>query len=70
METGTCDSCGEDDADDLVALHRLYVTPESWDQEGSVRRDPDVERWCAACRTHYPHELLGADPPADASAGA
>ena len=60
VETGTCDSCGEDDADDLVALHRLYVTPESWDQEGSVRRDPDVERWCAACRTHYPHELLDA----------
>ena len=26
-----------------------------------MRRDPDVERWCAACRCNYPHEPLGAD---------
>lgn len=60
MEHGTCESCGTDDCDDLVALHRLYVTPESWDQEGSVTQVEAVERWCAACRANYPHAPTGA----------
>jgi len=58
VDSGTCDSCGDPGRDDLIALHRLYVTPEAWDTEGNVTRDPDVERWCSACRSHYPHELI------------
>ena len=58
VETGTCDSCGDAERDDLVALHRLYVVPEQWDQQGSVTRVDEVERWCVPCRTHYPHEVL------------
>ncbi|MBI2709858.1 MAG: hypothetical protein HYX34_09200 [Actinobacteria bacterium] len=58
MESGTCDSCG-DERDDLVHVHRHYVTPASWDAAGRVDVDADVERWCLPCRSHYPHEVLG-----------
>lgn len=58
MTDTTCDSCGGP-ADDLVEVHRLYVTPESWDTEGSVTRVEETERWCFPCRTHYPHETVG-----------
>ena len=37
-------------------MHRIYVTPESWETPGSVRRLDEVEHWCFACCTHYPHE--------------
>ncbi len=60
VERGSCDSCGEVDCDDLIALHRLYITPESWDAEGSVTQVEAVERWCAACRANYPHVPVGA----------
>lgn len=63
MDAATCDSCGGDGGEDLVALHRLYVVPESWDQDSSVTRLDEVERWCSACRAHYPHELIVAAPP-------
>jgi hypothetical protein len=59
MEAGVCDSCGAD-ADDLVAVKRHYVTPERWDTPGSVQVVDEVERWCFACRTHYPHEAVEA----------
>jgi hypothetical protein len=55
VETGTCDSCG-DGRDDLVRLHRVYVTPETWDTPGRAVVVDEVERWCFPCRTHYPHE--------------
>ena len=55
MENGDCESCGEVGCDDLVVLHRLYITPEAWDQEGSITQVEEVERWCAACRATYPH---------------
>jgi hypothetical protein len=54
-----CDSCGAPD-DDLVAVHRVYVTPEAWDQEEKVDVVDDVERWCFPCRTMYPHQLVEA----------
>ena len=57
MERGTCESCGAD-ADDLVAVKRHYVTPEAWDTPGKVEVVDEVERWCFACRTHYPHEAV------------
>lgn len=61
VEHGSCDSCGEVECDDLLALHRLYVTPEEWDTEGSVTEVEEVERWCAACRANYPHVPVGAE---------
>jgi len=65
VDTGTCDSCGTEGCDDLAPLNRLYVTPEAWDQEEKVVRVEEVESWCSACRTHYPHQLVG--PAGDAA---
>ena len=59
MEQGVCDSCGAD-VDDLTRVRRHYVTPESWDTPGKVQVVDEVERWCFACRTHYPHESVEA----------
>jgi hypothetical protein len=55
--TGTCESCGRDD-EVLYAVHRIYVTPETWDTPGSHRRLDEIEQWCFACCTHYPHERV------------
>jgi hypothetical protein len=52
-----CDSCG-DVGVEVVAVHRVYVTPEAWDTEGKVEVLDEVERWCFPCRTSYPHEEL------------
>lgn len=52
---GDCDSCGAPD-DELVLVRRIYLTT---DGEGRVigqQVQPDLERWCLACRTLYPHE--------------
>ena len=54
---GRCDSCGSE-AEEVVAVHRVYVTPEAWDTEGKVEVQDEVERWCFPCRTHYPHQEL------------
>jgi hypothetical protein len=63
-----CESCGDTDTE-VVAVRRLYVTPESWDQAGAVRVADD-EWWCFVCRTHYPHqELDGAGQPVDHELG-
>jgi len=43
---------------DVVALHRIYLTPEAWDQEEKVEVLDTVERWCFPCRTSYPHQLI------------
>jgi hypothetical protein len=51
----TCDSCGRDEAE-LRPVHRVYVVPEAWDRPGSEKTLAEVEEWCFACRTHYPHE--------------
>jgi hypothetical protein len=53
----TCESCGADEPN-LQAVHRKYVTPSAWDQEGAERVLDEVEHWCFACLTHYPHELV------------
>ncbi len=52
-----CESCG-DDGVEVVGLHRIYLTPEAWDQEEKVEVLDAVERWCFPCRTSYPHQLL------------
>jgi hypothetical protein len=54
---GTCDSCGAS-ADDLAAVHRVYVTPAAWDTEERVDVLDEVERWCFPCRSQYPHQPL------------
>ena len=51
---GTCDSCGRGD-EAVVEVVRLYVVPETWDQEPSVSEAEGTEWWCFPCRTHYPH---------------
>lgn len=69
VESGTCQSCGQPDCDDLVTLQRIYLRPGRGAGEGEaeVLRTDDIERWCAACRTHYPHQVVseadGAAPP-------
>ena len=50
-----CQSCARDD-DDLAAVHRVYVVPESWDSPGSSSTEDAVELWCFPCRSQYPHE--------------
>ena len=55
MSTETCDSCGRDSTD-LERVHRVYVTPESWDTEEKADVQAEIEVWCFSCRTHYPHE--------------
>jgi len=57
---GPCDSCGRDSTD-LEQVHRVYVTPESWDTEEKAEVQSDVEAWCFPCRTHYPHQEVAAD---------
>jgi hypothetical protein len=54
-EPATCDSCGREETE-LVAVHRVYVVPESWDTPGSEKTLAEVEQWCFSCRTHYPHQ--------------
>jgi hypothetical protein len=51
----TCESCGAEVAG-VEAVHRKYVTPADQDREPAQRVLPDVEHWCFACLTQYPHE--------------
>ena len=50
----SCESCGSEE-DVLHAVRRRYVVPQSWDNEGSDRTLDEIEHWCYACCTHYPH---------------
>ncbi len=59
-DVGSCASCG-DDGVEVVAVHRIYLTPEAWDQEEKVEVLEAVERWCFSCRSHYPHQELTGD---------
>ncbi|HEY3143547.1 MAG TPA: hypothetical protein VGJ86_20595 [Acidimicrobiales bacterium] len=54
-DSQTCTSCGATD-EELVAIRRVYVTPEAWDTEERVDVVDEIERWCFPCRTHYPHQ--------------
>ena len=58
----TCDSCGAPH-DDLHLVRRVYVTPQSWESEASVRVQPELERWCYSCATSYPNEPVPPEPP-------
>ena len=60
VTTGTCDSCGRVD-EDVTEVVRVYVVPESWDQERQVTEAEGTEQWCFPCLTHYPHRVVGAE---------
>lgn len=49
-----CASCGRD-ADDLEPVRRVYLTVRDGRMEAGDPL-PEVERWCAACRSQYPHQ--------------
>ncbi len=51
-----CENCARED-DDLATVHRLYVSPGSWDQPAATTRVEQTELWCFSCRSMYPHEL-------------
>ena len=57
MASHPCDSCGTT-GEGLEAVRRVYVTPDAWDREGRVDVVDDLEHWCAACRSQYPHQPL------------
>jgi hypothetical protein len=64
MKTTRCDSCGRDEPEaDVTEVNRVYVTPAAWDTEERVEVLDEVERWCFACRSHYPHQEVGAAEP-------
>jgi hypothetical protein len=51
----TCDSCGADEPR-LLPVRRVYLAT----GEGGVAQvQPDVEEWCMACLSQYPHEPVG-----------
>ncbi|HEX9681789.1 MAG TPA: hypothetical protein VGA13_01795 [Acidimicrobiales bacterium] len=63
MTTGSCDSCGrEEPAEELISVRRVYIRAESWRDvpeavdEGDIDVRGDVECWCFACRSQYPHQ--------------
>jgi hypothetical protein len=57
----TCGSCGRD-GEEVRAVRRVYVTPDSWDAAGSTTVMDEIEWWCFPCCTQYPHELVEAEP--------
>lgn len=52
-----CDSCG-DLGVEVAGVHRIYLTPEAWDQEERAEVLVEIERWCFPCRSSYPHEPI------------
>ncbi len=54
MTRGRCTSCGDDPVE-VVAVQRVYLTPEDWDSPGRIEVVEEIEHWCFPCRTHYPH---------------
>lgn len=53
----TCDSCGSDD-EATLPVRRTYVTPAVGGDEPTRRTLDEIEQWCFACRTHYPHDAV------------
>jgi hypothetical protein len=58
---GLCENCARHDGE-LVAVRRVYVTPESWDTSASSTVMDEVEWWCFTCRSMYPHRVAGGHP--------
>jgi len=51
---GDCESCGAPNE----LLHRVQREYFSSEPGGESTLMPDVENWCFACCTHYPHRML------------
>jgi hypothetical protein len=51
----TCQSCGAE-VDELHDVRRVYVTVATSEQDPTERVVDEIERWCFACLTHYPHQ--------------
>jgi len=52
----TCENCARPD-EQLVAVHRVYVVPPSWDTPGSQTVLTETELWCISCVSQYPCEI-------------
>lgn len=50
---GTCESCGVED-ESLAPVRRTYLAAP--DGSRAARTLDEIERWCVACLTSYPHE--------------
>jgi hypothetical protein len=64
QQLARCDSCGRDEpVADVVAVHRVYVTPAERGfedlTEPRIQVVDEVEGWCFPCRASYPHQVDG-----------
>lgn len=57
MARGTCDSCGAAD-ETLSNVQRVYFA-DAPDGSAADRIDDEIEAWCPACVTTYPHTPAG-----------
>lgn len=57
MARGTCDSCGAAD-ETLSNVQRVYFA-DAPDGSPTDRIDDEIEAWCPACITTYPHTPAG-----------
>lgn len=54
MTERVCENCAMPD-EELVLVHRVYVTPERWDSpEAEARVVDETELWCVSCCSQYP----------------
>ncbi len=52
-----CENCARtEDESDLAEVRRVYLELDEWDTPQRARTVDEIERWCPACRTMYPHE--------------
>jgi hypothetical protein len=65
MTERVCENCAMPD-EELVLVHRVYVTPERWDSpEAEARVVDETELWCVSCCSQYP--FVPADPDEEAA---
>lgn len=57
MTERSCENCATPD-DELMLVHRVYVTPESWDMPAAAEVVSSPELWCISCCSQYPHEVV------------
>lgn len=58
-----CENCARDETDpgDLSPVHRVYLELDEWgEQEPKATILKEIEQWCRACRSIYPHEEVEA----------
>ena len=59
MATGTCENCGDTECD-LTEVHRVYLPFRENPENGPGLEEPvvmdELELWCFACCTQFPHQ--------------